>query len=124
MTTFNGRDTRGTVFGTVSLSFLQKRKAVAKLREVYSIDVTPRIGTDRLAARIAELLKVELPKKRADQARLVAEFIAPNHLAGLDLIVKIKAQYPFVPLRISREMERALARTAEWRELAPSSDGR
>lgn len=114
------RNSRGRPLGIISLSVAVKRRAILKLGSVYGV-VRARWSWADLSVEVAKALQVSNPDALVDRASMIQAFINPRRgdgpQPGDDRVAELAARYPFRPLQITREMERALARTAQYRSV-------
>lgn len=90
-----------------------------KLREVYGVRVGGASKLSTLTIAVAKATEVPEPTEYHEAVAMLLRFSTSN---GGELAAHAEPP-PFVPLRLSREMERALARAAEVRRAFPESDG-
>jgi len=96
-----------------------RRAAREKLSLIHGVNLSPQCGIASIARAIAKALALPLPDDFGASTRLVTGFVG-KPLADP---VPPPAERPFVPLRVSPEMERALARTRAAREVGTPSSG-
>lgn len=90
-----------------------------KLEAVHGVRVSGRAGVAGIARAVAIVLALPVPKDYVEATNLVVGFVERKNGAAL----VPAAERVWTPLRISPEMERALARTREAREVGSTSDG-
>jgi len=96
-----------------------RRAARRKLLDFHGVTLPRCAGLATIARAVAVALALPVPKDFAESSKLVLGFarlsVVPSHLVAL-------AERPFVPLRVSPEMERALERTRAARDAGSSLD--
>jgi hypothetical protein len=102
---------------------VHRRMAVRKLEAVYGI-YRKRWSWEQVAVDVARALNVALPEKVSDRTSMIMAFGNPKQgpavPVGEDRVALLLARRPFRPLTISPQMEEALRRTREFRELGGS----
>lgn len=113
----------------VALPLADKRAAIAKLRDEYGVALSSAAGANTIAHEVARVLKVKVPLRHADSARMISAFAkrdaAPPQPVqdSVDRIEMLRQRFPFKPYVPDAAMERALARVAEFRAAGTNSDG-
>ncbi len=91
-----------------------------KLEAVNGVHLNGKTGVASIARAIAVVLALPVPKDFEEATRLILGFVERKNRASA---FALPAARLFVPLKLSPEMERALARTREAREVGSTSDG-
>lgn len=105
--------------GMVSLSRFDKRTAINKLGVVYGVFLA-RWSWDDVSREVAKALRVECPEDLATRTMMVHGFAVSKRGAlppEEDRVAALAARFPFKPLQVSAEMERAMQRVREYREV-------
>ena len=98
-----------------------RRAARRKLLDSHGVTLPRSAGLAAIARAVAVTLALPVPKDFAGSSKLVLGFVGRKEVVAP--CGPIAVESPFVPLRISPEMERALARTRAAREAGSTSNG-